>query len=125
MSWDLYRNQMDGPRVIDKPGGSLLRSGKLSINAAAIEFISNWKYTKLYFDSETNCIGLKYSENPTDHRVCFRLNRKGACVFIKGFVKYYNIDISKSIKCLAAYDDSKKFLVMRLMIGKQVENGSK
>ena len=118
MGWELYKDQCDNTRPMDAPGATILKSGKLSINASASNLIMNWKYVKLYYDIESNSIGLKYSENPIDHRVSFRLGCKGAHVFIRGFLKYYGIDYSSTKKCIASYDDNKKFMIVHI-IGKR------
>ena len=97
---------------------SLTKNGHLLFNAsAAHEFgIKYYNYYDIYFDKETNYIGIKFLHDldKNEHSRKIYHTKTRHFMYIKLLLSYLNYDIQKTIKRIIKYDLKSELCIFKI-----------
>jgi len=98
------------------PTITITKSHSLGINRACIEkFFKDAVALELYYDNDTNRIGLKPFKKAADH--LFSINKKegqSASISCRGLIKHFGIEVEKTIRFHPAWNEKEKLLEIHL-----------
>ena len=94
-------------------------SGNISINKQCYEqYFKDFVWVKLYFDKETNRIGIKPVREAAFNTYSIRNNRgRSAAISGRSFLQNYNVNFKESRRCRVEYDKENEMLVVDLESG--------
>lgn len=103
---------------IDTPKASIWSRGQIGINhSAVVEYgIDSFRYAVLYYDEESNLIGIEFTENKNAEGAVKLVFRKssGISFSARAFLKTFKIDYSETRRYEFEYDKANKLYVINL-----------
>jgi hypothetical protein len=99
------------------PTASIWSRGQIGFNQGAVQKynIAHYKYAVLFYDKDTNRIGVKFSnDNSEPGSVPITMGKTGAMVSAKAFLDYWNISHDRTRKYPMAHDEQEKLYVIQL-----------
>lgn len=100
-----------------KARASIRKNGQIGLSQGAVQRfkLDRYPYVVLFYDKETERIGIKPTQNPEEPGA-YRLNHKGSGADISGlaFLEYFGIDRDRSRRYEADWDDEQGMLVIDL-----------
>ncbi len=99
-----------------KPKISIRSNGQIGLNQGAIERfkLNEYKYAILFFDGESDRIGIKLT-NTEEEGICkLQVRKSNAAISGKAFLDYYSIDYSKTTRYEAVWDEKEKMIVVTI-----------
>ena len=94
MSFELFKGRGERGRY-NCPVVTIQASGGIVMNGVAYEQLSEPRFLKLYYDEETQCIGLESAMRSEEYAYPVRRSgESGYSVSVRSFLKYFDIDIS-------------------------------
>lgn len=100
-----------------KPQVSIWSRGQISFNQGAVRRykIDKYKYAVLFFDQDTNRIGIKLTNDDTEDGVQkIGIRKSGVMLAAKSFLEYYDVDFSETRKYTLQKSDEEAFLLIDL-----------
>ncbi len=99
------------------PKASIWSRGQIGFNRGAVERfnIKNYQYAVLFYDRETNRIGIKFTKNPSEGgaaKIIF--GETGAFISAKAFLSYYDLLHEKTVKYDIVFSDEDDLYIMQL-----------
>ena len=95
-TWELYKG---ASRAVKSPVVSLLRTGVLNLNPAAVNLLGkDVQYLELFYDRKGQRIGLKPVLEPKLHARKLTRSEHSASINLKGFLKDYGIAHRKTTR---------------------------
>ena len=102
----------------DAPKASIWSRGQIGFNYAATDEykLDKFKYAVLYYDRETNRIGIEFTNDRNAEGTSKVIHRKGAGVSISAlaFLRHYKINFSATTTHNLIHDDKSGFYVIDL-----------
>ena len=114
MSFELFTKK--GGRT-SSPRVTIARAGYIGLNSACIDkYLKNKRFIELYWDKERQIIGIKPVDKETGGSFTLTNGGEGHPGSIAGrsFLKYYEIDFSKSRNLFPDWNDKEGMLIVRL-----------
>jgi hypothetical protein len=95
---------------------SIRKNGQIAFNSKAVQSfnVRNHKFAYLYYDKESERIGIEFSN--TKGRGARKITMLGGTALISGsaFLKHFNINIDKAKKFEPEYNENKKMITLDL-----------
>jgi hypothetical protein len=104
---------------ITTPKAAIWKSGQIGFNQGAMEQfkLTSYNYVVLYYDKDTERIGVEFTdseENEGVHKLVQRKGSSGTSVSARSFLKNYNIDSSETRQYDLTYDKQSSLYVFNL-----------
>jgi hypothetical protein len=99
------------------PKLSIRSNGQIGFNFGAIEKygLSKYPYAVLFYDKDTNKIGVKITKNKDEEGACKLSVRNGnASIGAKSFLDYYSIPYSKTARFETVWDEKEEMIIASL-----------
>jgi hypothetical protein len=81
--------------------------------------MGSYKSAILYFDNETNKVGIELKPEEQENAIKLRLRDTGADIFAKSFFDYFRINIDKTKSFDLTKDDQTGYLIIDLSSGRE------
>lgn len=103
---------------IDTPKVSIWTRGQIGFNQGAVKEydLEGYKYAVLYYDEDSQRIGIKFINDPKSEGVVKLVNRKSAGISFSAtaFLKNYKIDYSETRQYTLIYDKENEMFIFDL-----------
>jgi hypothetical protein len=114
MTFELFTKK--GGRT-SNPKVTIARAGYIGINSSCMEkYFKSKNFVQLYWDKERQIIGIKPTEKEVDGS--FRLTNEGerrpGSIAGRSFLKYYEIDFSKTRSLYPEWNEKDNMLIIKL-----------
>ena len=99
------------------PTASIWSRGQLGFNQGALQKydIGKYKFSILFYDKDTNCIGVKFTNDESEvGAIPITMGKTGAIVSAKAFLDYYNIEHDQTRKYPMTYNEQEELYVIQL-----------
>lgn len=101
-----------------EPQISIWSRGQIGLNSGAIEKykLNNFNYAVLYFDKDTKTVGVMLTNDKKEPGAMKLVKRKsgGFSFSAQSFLKYYEIDYSKTVRYDLTYDEKENMYTFQL-----------
>lgn len=102
----------------DAPKASIWSRGQIGFNYAAMDEykLDKFKYAVLYYDKESNKIGIEFTNDNNTEGASKVIHRKGSGVSVSAlaFLRHYKINFSATASHDLIHDDKSGFYVIDL-----------
>lgn len=102
---------------ISSPKITIASAGYIGFNSACMDkFFKNKKFVQLYYDKDKKSMGLKPTEKEIEG--AFKISSSGpgkpGSMAGKSFLKYYEIDFSKTKSFVSDWNEKEEMLVIKI-----------
>ena len=99
-----------------KPKISVRATGTIGFNSGTVKKfdLRNYKFALLFYDKETNTVGVKPMKSEEDGAHRINLGKTGGWISCRRFFDYFGISIDGTRRYDARWDDKEKMIVFQL-----------